>query len=480
MPPCSASRSWSPTSPPPRSRAPPPAAPRRRPSGRTPTRPRAPCTRTAPRPLPRTASCARPAPAAATSRPRPRSPRACSAPRSCPRARRPRLPRAAHAHAPAAPRQPRTPASFPIPSLASPDGSPGCSRVRELAGARALRRAAAGATSMCEGAVRACGSRARARCRLSFPLRPLRRTGAGLLRVPRRRSPVLRPRRHGRGGGQLLALPRDPRLQQAERRLAARGRRSRARDRRGEPRPAARPLRELDAARPPHLHARRPVVWNQIEHFHHEERTHSTLSGLGDVSLATSVVLWRDRPVLPSRWLEGRVWLKAPTGRDEGEETKVDGERDPHLQPGTGSWDFGVGLAGVQRMEWGSLYGSVFRRWNNAARSTMSTATSGSPRSASRRRSGICWAGPALDFLDARARPRLPLCRLRRAGRRALRRQRRRHPLCGAVAAGEAALGPRGAAGLAALRGAAPARADLAPQRQYEKAVWSVGVLVPF
>jgi hypothetical protein len=104
-----------------------------------------------------------------------------------------------------------------------------------------------------------------------------------------------------------------------------------------------------------------PVVWNHIEHFHHEERTRSTLSGLGDVSLGASVVFWRDRPVLPSRWLEGRLWLKAPTGRDD---TKVDGERDPHLQPGTGSWDFGLGFAGVQRMEWGSLYGSVFRRWN--------------------------------------------------------------------------------------------------------------------
>jgi len=105
-----------------------------------------------------------------------------------------------------------------------------------------------------------------------------------------------------------------------------------------------------------------PVVWTHIEHFHHEERTRSTLSGLGDIALATSAVLWRDRPVLPSRWLEARVWLKAPTGRDD---TKVDGERDPHLQPGTGSWDVGVGLAGVQRLDWGSLYGSVFRRWNN-------------------------------------------------------------------------------------------------------------------
>jgi hypothetical protein len=104
-----------------------------------------------------------------------------------------------------------------------------------------------------------------------------------------------------------------------------------------------------------------PVVWNRIVHHHHDERTRSTLSGLGDVALSSSVVLWRDRPVLPSRWLEGRLWLKAPTGRDE---TKVDGERDAHLQPGTGSWDTGVGIAGVQRLAWGSLYASAFRRWN--------------------------------------------------------------------------------------------------------------------
>lgn len=106
-----------------------------------------------------------------------------------------------------------------------------------------------------------------------------------------------------------------------------------------------------------------PVAWNQITTHHEGERTRSTLAGFGDVSLATSVVLWRDRLVLPSRWLEGRVWGKAPTGRDE---TKVDGERDPHLQPGTGSWDFGAGLAGVQRFSWGTLHGSLSHRRNKA------------------------------------------------------------------------------------------------------------------
>jgi hypothetical protein len=105
-----------------------------------------------------------------------------------------------------------------------------------------------------------------------------------------------------------------------------------------------------------------PFAWNRIITHEEDERTYSTLSGLGDVSLASSIVLWQDRPVLPSRWLEGRLWLKAPTGRDE---TKVDGERDPHLQPGTGSWDWGVGLAGVQRFSRASLFASVFYRENS-------------------------------------------------------------------------------------------------------------------
>lgn len=104
-----------------------------------------------------------------------------------------------------------------------------------------------------------------------------------------------------------------------------------------------------------------PVVWNDITENSEGEQTRSTLSGLGDVSLATSAVLWRDRAVLPSRWIEGRLWVKAPTGDDR---TVVGGQRDPHLQPGSGSWDFGAGLAGVQRFEWGTLYGSTFHRRN--------------------------------------------------------------------------------------------------------------------
>jgi hypothetical protein len=104
-----------------------------------------------------------------------------------------------------------------------------------------------------------------------------------------------------------------------------------------------------------------PWAFNRIVSDEDGERTRSTLSGLGDVSLTSSVVLWRDREVLPATWLEGRLFLKAPSGRDDRE---VDGIRDPHLQTGTGSWDFGFGLAATHRLPWGSLYGSVLWREN--------------------------------------------------------------------------------------------------------------------
>jgi hypothetical protein len=104
-----------------------------------------------------------------------------------------------------------------------------------------------------------------------------------------------------------------------------------------------------------------PFAANRIVEEEGDERSRSTLAGFGDVSLGGSLVLWRNRDVLPSTWVEGRLWLKAPTGRDE---TEVDGRRDPHLQPGTGSWDFGAGLAAVHRVSWGALYASAFYREN--------------------------------------------------------------------------------------------------------------------
>jgi hypothetical protein len=87
----------------------------------------------------------------------------------------------------------------------------------------------------------------------------------------------------------------------------------------------------------------------------------SRLNGFGDLSLHLGYVLWRDRDVLPSTWVEARGFFKAPSG--ESNET-VNGEQDPHLQPGTGSWDFGFGLAGGHRLGWASLYLSAFYREN--------------------------------------------------------------------------------------------------------------------
>ena len=91
------------------------------------------------------------------------------------------------------------------------------------------------------------------------------------------------------------------------------------------------------------------------------DTTHFELSGLGDASVAASGVVWRNRPALPTTWFELRGFLKAPTGRDE---QRVGGEKEPHLQTGTGSWDYGFGAAAVHRFEWGSLYASVFGRLN--------------------------------------------------------------------------------------------------------------------
>lgn len=92
-----------------------------------------------------------------------------------------------------------------------------------------------------------------------------------------------------------------------------------------------------------------------------EESHRSRLDGFGDLILNLGYVLWRDRDVLPSTWVEARAFGKAPTGKSS---QTVGGEQDPHLQVGTGSWDFGFGLAGAHRLAWGSLYASAIYREN--------------------------------------------------------------------------------------------------------------------
>jgi hypothetical protein len=104
-----------------------------------------------------------------------------------------------------------------------------------------------------------------------------------------------------------------------------------------------------------------PWVANDVSEVEHGESTHLSLAGLGDVSLAASGVVWRNREVMPSTWVELRAFGKAPTGADE---QHVDGVLDAHVQAGTGSWDYGFGTAVVHRFAWGSLYASGFYRRN--------------------------------------------------------------------------------------------------------------------
>ena len=105
-----------------------------------------------------------------------------------------------------------------------------------------------------------------------------------------------------------------------------------------------------------------PWRWNRIsEQPQGEEHETSELDGFGDLMLHVGYVLWRDRDVLPATWIEARGFAKAPTGASE---QTTGGVQDPHLQVGTGSWDFGFGLAGAHRMEWGSLYLSALYREN--------------------------------------------------------------------------------------------------------------------
>jgi len=83
--------------------------------------------------------------------------------------------------------------------------------------------------------------------------------------------------------------------------------------------------------------------------------------GWGDAAVYGTAVLWRDQNHAPTSWVEARAMLKLPTGSSE---KSIGGERDPHLQVGTGSWDWGFGLAGARRFARGNLYASAFYRVN--------------------------------------------------------------------------------------------------------------------
>jgi hypothetical protein len=83
--------------------------------------------------------------------------------------------------------------------------------------------------------------------------------------------------------------------------------------------------------------------------------------GFGDAALYATAVLWRDLEHSPTAWVELRSMVKAPTGSSE---KSFGGAEDPHLQVGSGSWDWGLGVAGGKRVEQGNLYLSAFYRQN--------------------------------------------------------------------------------------------------------------------
>jgi hypothetical protein len=104
-----------------------------------------------------------------------------------------------------------------------------------------------------------------------------------------------------------------------------------------------------------------PWAFNKITEVEGDERDTSRLSGFGDLIAQVTGVLWRDRDVLPTTWIEGRAFAKFPTGESD---RSVHGARDPHLQVGTGSYDFGFGAAVVHRLSWAELYASAAYRVN--------------------------------------------------------------------------------------------------------------------
>jgi hypothetical protein len=104
-----------------------------------------------------------------------------------------------------------------------------------------------------------------------------------------------------------------------------------------------------------------PYVWNEVTELGDTGPEQFKLDGLGDISLASNVVIWRNRDVLPTTWVDGRFFVKLPTGNSS---QSIDGTKDPHVQEGTGSVDFGFGLGGVHRSDHATFFGSATYRVN--------------------------------------------------------------------------------------------------------------------
>ena len=108
-----------------------------------------------------------------------------------------------------------------------------------------------------------------------------------------------------------------------------------------------------------------PYRWIDVTGKHTEDgqvvrETHGN-DGFGDMAFYVSGMLWSDLEHHPTSWLEVRGMVKAPTGRSD---KTIAGEQDPHLQVGTGSWDFGFGLAAGHHFDTWMLYASTFYRIN--------------------------------------------------------------------------------------------------------------------
>jgi hypothetical protein len=105
-----------------------------------------------------------------------------------------------------------------------------------------------------------------------------------------------------------------------------------------------------------------PFRWITIATKHSDGETDTASNrGFGDLSVYLRTRLWSDVEHHPTTWLDIRGMLKAPTGQSD---KTIGGEADPHVQVGTGSWDFGFGLSGGHHFERFALYANVFYRIN--------------------------------------------------------------------------------------------------------------------
>src|SRR5262249_995465 len=89
------------------------------------------------------------------------------------------------------------------------------------------------------------------------------------------------------------------------------------------------------------LSATVPFKWITIPETDDEGSEKHNNHGFGDAALYANAVLWQDMEAMPMTWVDARIMLKLPTGQSE---KTIDGDQDPHIQVGTGSWDFGFGL----------------------------------------------------------------------------------------------------------------------------------------